>query len=120
VKLAEVHPVLKQALGFFETFRKMGFTPDEIFVAYDRMGQAGRVQVVLKAQDKTFSCDAGLVTFDGDRFKELWAEASEVWNGQASDEEREQLWNESWVRKNATNFILALAARGFNFNKNLN
>lgn len=119
MNLSDLHPTLKQALGFFEAFRRMGFTPDEIYAAYGSLGQKGRVQIILKAQDRIFSCDAGLVDYREDEFKKRWEEASHLWNN-ATQEETKIVWDASYARKNATQLIMAMSGRGFVIKNNLN
>lgn len=119
--LAALHPVLREALGFHEAFRRMGFIPDDIHVSYGKLGEQGRIQVVLLAQCRKFSCDAGVVDFDEESFKDKWQEATRLWNEDAAEDERKVLWDSCYAHRNATGLVSALTVRGFAFDvKNLN
>lgn len=119
-RLAHLPQPVKEALGYFEAFRRLGFPADDIYFA---LGPKGQAQTILRSQGLQFACDVGFlpkVYHTEKAAGALWAEASTLWN-EAEDAETKAIWESSHARSNAIPFLVALHEKGFRFlDKDLN
>lgn len=69
---------VKCALALHEMLRRMGFAPDEIFVA--PYPPPHELQVVIQAQGKEFRIDVGMMTLSVEKFIDLWPRAAQAQN----------------------------------------
>ena len=77
-------------LGWHETFRRLGFEPDDIYVVIHRKDLM--VQSELRAQGLTFTVDCGERAMDAAAFRDHWLRIAAWWN-EASNEEAQKVWN---------------------------
>ncbi len=119
-RLKHLPQPVKEALGYFEAFRRLGFPADDIYFA---LGPKGQAQTILRSQGLQFACNVGFLPKRYHTEKAsaaLWTEAGTLWN-EAEDAETEAIWEASHARNNAIPFMLALHEKGFNFlDKELN
>jgi len=103
--LTELHPVWKEALAICEAFRRLGFTPDDIFLARHTDGR-----LMIGIRSVNFACVVCLPNYDHvwdfknathEELVEGWKEATTCWNTGAEKECRE-IFDTSFVRANAT------------------
>jgi len=104
---AEIPPILLEALAVHEAFRRLGFTPDEIFIR----PAPPRVYMLVRRSGMEFAVDAGENTVPMHEFGAAWTQAAEWWN--AHPPEGEAVWNSSRVRANVVGLITALVDSGF-------
>lgn len=97
------------ALAAHEAFRRLGFKPEEIFVALN----VGRMMVSLRRGDRVFNLMAGPYPGDYAEFMDEWDAAVEGWNGSMTDVERQRIWSTSEVRARSAEIVIALALKGF-------
>jgi hypothetical protein len=114
MKLAELHPIWKEALACFEALRRLGFVSDDIYMARHT---DGRMKLVV------LSVSYGLIAnpMCGDKFafkarpiEEVmseWAEAAELWN-HGTDEERQSLWEQSLIGRHGVALVTDLLRYG--------
>lgn len=104
-----VDEVLNEALGFFEAFRRIGFSADDLFLGSD----SWQVFLAVQAQGRQFIAICG--PYEGPEAELLtrWREKATWWNQTASSEEREALWNRSFARNNAFDLVTGLIRKGF-------
>ncbi len=112
---------LRDALAVHEAFRKLRFTPDEIFIHPTPRG----LQVVLRAQEREFVVDVGprnmgraaYITLCRDpQFVEKWSAAVELWN-EGTDEERKSIWRDAPIIERSVEFVTGLVAKGFHLTR---
>jgi hypothetical protein len=108
MKLADIPPLLKEALAVHEAFRKLAFTPDEIFIH----PSTTKLRVVVIRGDNRFAVDVGVNTIPMAEFERTWGEAVEAWNT-GKDFEQKAIWENSAVRRDAVGFVVALLDKGF-------
>ncbi len=117
MKLDEFPQAVKEALGYFEAFRRLGFPADDIFFTVYRSGTA---QVQLHSQGLQFACGVGLLPA---RYKtqaastKLWAEACEVWNAADNKDICESVWNFSHAKREVVGMLAAMTDKGFKWNR---
>ena len=106
---APSHPIIREALAAHEVFRKLGFTPDEIFLR----PRPGELFVTVQRGGLEFNLDLGDHDIDDtNRVIALWAAGADWWNT-GPEPERRELFDTSEVRKSAVMIIAALQAKGF-------
>ena len=110
MKVYELDIVLKEALATHEMFRKLGFLPSEIFIIINES-----IGVAVKAQGKETSVRIGEASRLFDEMMSLWKESVHAWNNEFTDSERNEIWENSLARKNATWVCGAMLALGFKF-----
>ena len=83
-------------LAVFEALRRLGFQPDDIFVAYNY----GEPVTVLRTQGKQFVMNyphAGEVPANTEEYNRGWHEACQAWNATMSDADRARIYEERFV-----------------------
>lgn len=107
----EVHPTLRQALGCFEGFRRLGFEADDIFFIY--ASRQLELFCVLKTQDKEFSINCGPLRMTQREWEATVTVATHAINtGLMPEEDLQRIWSESMVFKKSMEFLLVLKAKG--------
>ncbi len=109
-KLAAVPRPLLEALAAHETLRKLGFTPDQIFI--HRNPPPGLdIAVVLQHQGKEFAVVVG--QYAEEDWLDRWKELVDVFNSKELPErEFEAFYAESLTGRNHVPLLLALARKG--------
>lgn len=105
---APTHPIIREALAVHEVFRKLGFTPDEIFIR----PLPSKLFVTVQQAGKEFNLDLGAHDLDTVTVIKQWADASAWWNT-GDNGERQEMFETSEVRKNVVLIIVALTEKGF-------
>lgn len=116
-KLLEYPPTLLNMLVLHETFRRLGFEPEEIFME-PSLNETGEVHffVVVKSQDKAFRAIAGPVGDKTiDEMYDLWVELATGYNeSRFPVEEEDALYAEFWNNIGGlTTLVVAMAKKGF-------
>lgn len=110
MKYDDIHPALRNALGIHEGFRKLNYPSDDIFIGQ----QGGIVFVVLKANGKEFTCEAGpMDQMTNEAFAAIWGEAVRAWNnGELSPDDLTRIYLESIPGSDSIVFLTALMKKG--------
>lgn len=97
-------------LAFFEALRRLGFTADEIFVAFYNNGEL----FTLVRQDKIeFNISISLgEKIDAEAYREIWNSEGERWNGPMSEAERDELYRKEFSVERLVELAFALKAKG--------
>lgn len=102
-----------ELLALHESFRRLNFPPEELFV--DLYPGVGIVQFVLRHKSKdnfdTFTVDV-VRGADVKMISDEWQEAAVWWNGPATEEERQEIYENAGVAKRRGDLAFALAKRG--------
>jgi hypothetical protein len=107
----EVSEVIREALCLHEAFRRLGFPSEDIYVLGP---QAGRIGVAVQKTGKSFAVEVGQQCHLSDEaFEKLWDRAVVWFNEEASEDELQEMWENSKVLKNSTLLVSELQARGF-------
>lgn len=101
---------IKELLAIHEAFRKLGYPPDELFVA---TYAGGYIQFVLQHQGKQFTIDIAQGQ-DPKAITEEWQKAVAWWNKEAAEEERQAIYLGSVLlgEVGTVSLIHALVAKG--------
>jgi hypothetical protein len=112
VKLAEVHPTLREALATFEAFRRLGVAAANLWVLVDR--EAGTLGVQLTTPAGTFVVGVGNYPAPAEevRFGLEWGGAIEAFLGD-TQEARDELWAGSWISDHLEGLVAAMVDKGF-------
>lgn len=100
-----------EALCYHEALRRLGYTPDEIYVGLTD----GKMYVILKTTDaaRRFVMTAGLLSdVSPENFKMEWRRSCDIWN-RSPNSELMSVFARSFVYANAFDFTAALLAKGF-------
>lgn len=101
---------LNEALGFNEAFRRLHFSPDELFVCAD----PEKIFVALRTQGLEFIAVCGPNSISSDaELIQRWDERCHWWNVTATDDEREALWDRSFARARSGELVVKLVLKGF-------
>lgn len=99
---------VEELLATHETFRRLGFPAEELFVD---MFNDGHVQFALRHQGETFTIDIGRVP-DKVGFQKEWREACAWWNGdEATQGERMAVYQFSTISGRHAELLTALQKR---------
>ena len=113
MRLADVHPVLKEMLAVFEALRRLGFPADDIFVVPEAI-EYGSDRVVpatlLRTQGKEFAITAG-DPYPKEKFVDDWEAAGKLWNA-GKDSERGAIYERSIIKRKGCSLLLALEKKG--------
>jgi len=118
--LREVPDYYKEALAYREAFRRLGFPSEQIFILVQQLRDtAGFVSIGMELRHpgppflKKFLCDVAIVRDNPEHLEVLWRRAVILWSNNAtSNEERDEVWNRSHVKKNLLLLRHALIAKG--------
>lgn len=106
---APTHPIIREALAAHEVFRKLGFTPDEIFIR----PRPAELFVTVQRGGLEFNFTLGKHDLgDANSVIAEWTAASEWWNN-GPEAERTELFERSETRKIVVPLIIKLHAKGF-------
>lgn len=113
MRAADLHPTLHEALALHESFRRLNFTPDEIYL----MPRTGDVHVTVKRSALQFNAFAGRHDLAVPELIRKWAMSTEWWNQTATHEEQDAIFRGSKVFANSVSFVASIVAKGFNVRK---
>jgi len=123
MKLEDIHPVLREALGIHEAFRKCGFPSEEIFVAlnppatflsmFDPNYARRSILVILKTQDKEFSVNVGYIDLKLPEWEKTWtALCLAVINHEVTEEDLDVIWQSCMAFQDKVGFVTAISDKG--------
>lgn len=95
--LDEVEPHFRELLATYEAYRRIGFTPSEIYAAFDE-GKLPMMAIVQGEKSFVLQVDAPLEVCTR-AMVGRWQEVAGWWNSAATPEERNTIWSQSQVRK---------------------
>lgn len=100
---------VSELLALHETFRRLGFPAEELFVhAY----QGGQIQFALMRNGEQFTIDIERVP-DVAALQKEWAEALEWWNTKATNGEMQHIYHFSKTKMDQPLIVTALQKRKF-------
>ncbi len=113
----EIPATLRQAVGCWEGFRKMGFSAGELYLEIGPTADDTLriVFMTLKSRrGRIFRVGVGSwLTAQEDALAEQWrALCAAVTGGQVSQTDLDRIWEESFVCKDKVGFAMVLVARG--------
>ena len=111
--ITDLHPTLREALALHESFRRLNFTPDEIYL----MPRTGDVHVTVKRGALQFNAFAGRHDLTVPELIRKWAMSTEWWNSVATHEEQDGIFRGSRVFADSAGFVAAVVAKGFSVRK---
>lgn len=108
--LSSVPSAFKEAVGTFEAFRKLGFTPDEIKY---HLNPDGNMFVLLEAQGKSFAVAVGQVSMTVEQWKQAWSDLITAINdGSVPQQDLDAWWACCRPHIEAAAFLEALIMKG--------
>jgi hypothetical protein len=112
--LDSIRPQLREALAAFETWRKMGYPPEEIFFA---CGKRGEIAMVLRHDGIDFAYTCGSVEVSQEEAATEWRAAGETWNKKLGSDERKTIYEGSFIRRNVVQLIALMNQKGLRVRK---
>lgn len=97
----------KELLATHEALRRLKYPSASLFVVLN----GPQVLVKVEHLEKEFIISIG-VTDKPEEVGEEWQRAVDWWNAQASDNERSDIYQNSYIRTRATDLVMALRTRG--------
>lgn len=107
-RYARVAPVYREAYATHEAFRRLGFTPDQIFV-HRNPAPLLDLMVVVVHHGAQFAVSVGRVEDD---WKTQWGDMVELVRSDPDEAERMQIWESSRIASNTVGLLMSLAAKG--------
>ena len=98
-----------EALCAHEAFRKLGFSPDDIYFR----PRHDKLFVTVQRGGKEFNFDVGPHQRTMHALIEEWKPAAKWWNEHPDREALKAMYEQSNVRRNVVGLIAALHAKGF-------
>jgi hypothetical protein len=108
-RLADAPVPVRECLGAYEAFRRLGYLPEEIFFGIASDGVFMQLRHAGLKFTAAFEWPGMPDAAEVDR---LWRAGAIAWNGGATEAERQELWEGCRVRNNSADFVLAMADRG--------
>lgn len=112
MKLREIPKGYLECLAIFEAFRRLGYPADKIFfVCFSDA-------VVMSLRHEGLEFAVRVDDFDGhqatcEEIVETWNRAAVAWNGELTESDRLDIWDNSKVKKSATAFVVLMQTAGF-------
>lgn len=106
-----VSPAMREMLATHDAFRKLGFTPDDIFVHYNSDGTV--LVAVHGKDDREFAVTCGHVDLSREGFVREWTRVVEaVRSASFPQADLDRMWIESLVYRERVTFVASLVAKG--------
>lgn len=129
--LARMDPGLREWLFAREMMRKLGFQPDEIFIAVQEkcrviengeafVSEQPLISLILKSQGREFSWSVALSELPAEKLQQAYEEACEFWNNDPDDDWRDAGLQASVVFQRRILLVQRLTTLGFTFCKDWN
>ena len=109
----DLHPTIREALALHESFRRLNFTPDEIYL----LPRTGDVHVTVKRGTLQFNAFAGRHELTVFELIRKWAAATEWWNTTATNTEQDTIFRGSKVFASSVDFVASVVTKGFSVRK---
>lgn len=107
----EIHAALRQALGCYEGFRRLGFSADDLFFIY--ASKQLELFCVLRTQGKEFSINCGPMRVTQKQYEAMSYNATVAVNdGDMPEEDLQRIWTESFVYQQPLECMLRIKAKG--------
>lgn len=94
-------------LGVFEALRRLGFSPDDIYVGYN----SGVPVTILRTQGKICAVNyphADVIPDSEAAYVSGWLEAAAEWNGQMSNEQRMRIFTDQFLSRGGSIRLLEM------------
>lgn len=103
-------PAIERSLGLHEALRRLGFTPEELFVAHNH-GQP--IVALCVAGRPKFMISVGHPYTEGERaYIVEWERATAWWNGEAAEVDRQRIFAEAVGSGSGFDLVLRLHDKG--------
>lgn len=108
----------RELWSIFNTFRKLGFQSEDIFVTSDASqdGQSGYAGALVVQGDKTFTVTIPRNGTPPSTIDQEWLALAEEIDS-FTEAELESVYSESWIRRNAFGLVAGLADKGLKPNR---
>jgi hypothetical protein len=111
--ITDLHPTIREALALHESFRRLNFTPDEIYLR----PRTDDAHVTVKRGALEFNAFAGKHDMTVPELIRKWAVSTEWWNSVATHKEQDEIFRGSKVYANSMDFVASVVAKGFSVRK---
>lgn len=113
-RLSELHPIWREALACYESLRRVGFCPDDIYLSRHDDGR-----MMLVVQSARYGLVVNLAAGNSaelgarpiDELSGEWQAAANLWNEAAADETQE-LYANSLIRRHSSKMVVDLVSHG--------
>lgn len=116
----DISVIMRHYIGAHESFRRLGFLPEQISMEVNKAPQLGGkdgVFAVLRAQNKQFSVIIGEAKSIPKLNKEYREVVESVVGGSFPQADLDRIWQESECRKNWQDFVSSILLKGFSIPK---
>lgn len=107
---------LEECLGWFEGFRRLGFSSDDVYFGCDvDEGRAITICMILRAQGKEFASIIGKAPpeFTPELLAKEWERVANRWNDTTVPEaERQRIYEQSFPRTSSLRFLSLVKEAG--------
>ena len=112
-RLKDIPPMFREALCIFSAFRKLGFAPEEIFLAKGLdMSKVPSLLMGIRIDDRDFFVSIAPCSLSDDEVASIWRRAIEIYKN-TSQKEAQKLWETSKIKKESIEFVTAILRKGF-------
>jgi hypothetical protein len=113
-RLSDLHPIWREALACYEALRRLGFSPEDIFLSRHEDGR-----MMLLVRSARYGLIVNLAAGDAAELRDLphdeltaeWARAAVLWNG-ASREETAEVYKNSLIYRRSDMMMFDLVNNG--------
>lgn len=112
MRVAELPTIFQEALCMHEAFRRMGFTPEQIFLETSSEAPDARsFFVTVHAAEGNVGVLIGLCNLSTEEVSAGWIEAVNTYH-EGTDDDLNDLWEHSTAARNLDSIVVSLAFRG--------
>lgn len=119
-----VKRALEECIAYHDALRRLGYQSGDIFALVVTDGRSGKlaafVMLRLPAQELNFTAWLFDNSAEGTEFYNAWPNFVRQWNGEApgmTDTDRERIFNGSYVRSHAFDFVMLLEKKTGNISR---
>lgn len=116
MKYEDITPVMRNFIGNYQGFRKLGYSADDLYCQVERSVKLGGhlgVFLVLKTQGKMFSVECGPVASKEETVEEYKRICGAAGLCEIPEEDLQKIWRECEVYVRKVDFVVALRNKGF-------
>lgn len=119
--MRKVDSIYLEAWAYFEAFRRLGFVPDDIYLALATEDERTVVMVELRTEERDFVVRLGSVSQTQDEVEIIWGEfVAALASGEFGEEELTAVWESSLAYKDSDVLVAGMLEAGFVFPKSMN
>lgn len=114
MKYSDLPKSVRQALGCYEGFRRLGFEPDVIFFIY--MQHQQELFCVLSTQGKEFKINCGPLQVTREQWEAMATFIPKL-QKVFSEEDLQRIWEESMIFERSLEFLVRIKSKGIEIPK---